>query len=302
MTTLSTPRLAGLAAATAGWLLFATKGVEALARNAPISVQRAMSFTTFRALSQVLTIAVGLALVRALAGTLAPLGLARPEARRVGGVALLAPLVTTLATWIGVGIAMPVLMEELALRGLGASQRNAGALGRELGESSLLLLVLSAVVLPAISEELMFRGGLLATLRQALERLGDGRGARLAAWLVPVAVTAVAFGLSHADVPGGVGLVRIASTTALGLALGVVRVATGSTWCSMAVHMLHNTASIAMLRGAFRGVGGTTMGVPDVLVASALVAAGLGAWVLRRRDEKTDQTMAATSDDEQAPS
>lgn len=288
MTPLPTARLAGLAVATAAWLLFATTGVGALARHAPASVQRAMSFTTFRALSQALTIAVGLGLVRALAGSLAPLGLARPEPRRVAAVALFAPLTTTVATWVGVGLAMPVLIEELALRGLGASQRNAGALGRELGESSIALLVLSAVVLPAISEELIFRGGLLATLRGALARLGDGRGARLAAWLVPVVATALAFGLSHADVPGGVGLVRIASTTALGLALGLVRVATGSTWCSVALHLLHNATSVAMLRGALRGLGGTTLGVPDALVATGVLAAAAGAWALRRRPPVAD--------------
>lgn len=283
VTALSPPRLAGLAAATAGWLLFATKGVDALARHAPISLQRAVSFTTFRALSQLLTIAVGLGLVRLLAGSLSPLGLSRPTPRRLAGAALLQPLTTTLATWIGVGLAMPVLMEELALRGLGASQRNAGALGRELGQSSIAWLVLSAVVLPAISEELMFRGGLLETVRQALARLGDGRGARLAAWLVPTVASAVAFGLSHADVPGGVGLVRVASTTALGLALGGIRVGTGVIWCSMTVHMLHNATSLAMLRGGFRGLGGATLGVPDVVVGAGLVAGAIGAWLLLRR-------------------
>ncbi len=281
MTTLSTSRLVGLAAATAGWWLFATRGIDWLARHAPMSVQRALSFTAFRALSQVLTIAVGLGLVSLLAGSLAPLGLARPAPRRLAGVALLAPLTTTMATWLGVGLAMPVLMQELALRGLGASQRNAGALGRELGESSVAWLVLSAVVLPAVSEELIFRGGLLATLRHALARVGDGRGARLAAWLVPVVATALAFGLSHADLPGGVGLVRIVSTTTLGLVLGLVRVSTGSTWCSMVIHLLHNATSIAMLRGVFRGVGGATLGVPDALVVAGALAAALGAWVLR---------------------
>lgn len=300
MQPLSLPRRAGLAAATAGWLWFATKGVESLARHAPLSLQRSISFATFRAASQLMTIAIGLVLVRLLAGTLEPLALSRPRPKTLAASLLLQPLTTTLATWIGVGIAMPVLMEELALRGLGVSQRNAGALGRELGESSVVLLLLSAVVLPAISEELIFRGGVLGTLRAAMQGLAGGRW-RLATVLVPIVVTALMFGLAHADVPGGVGLVRIVSTTTLGLVLGGVRVATGSTWCSMAIHLLHNATSIAMLRGVFRGVGGTTMGVPDVLIGAAVVATAASLVLARsswrtKQDEPADLSASPSQD------
>ncbi len=108
--------------------------------------------------------------------------------------------------------------------------------------------------LPAICEELLFRGLLLGLLRRA----GVGTVAR-------VGLVALAFGLTHLVWP------RILPTAALGLVLGFVVVRSGSLWLAMGIHAVYNGLVIVAARGD---------GLPEVpawatVLAASLVAAAI---------------------------
>ncbi len=88
------------------------------------------------------------------------------------------------------------------------------------------ILVILLAAVPAVCEELFFRGYALSGLRGAL-----GTGAA-------VAVVAVTFGLHHHSIH------RLAITTGLGLLLGLLVVRGGSIWPAMLAHFLHNGLSV----------------------------------------------------------
>jgi membrane protease YdiL (CAAX protease family) len=90
--------------------------------------------------------------------------------------------------------------------------------------------ILLLTLLPAVCEEVLFRGAILGLLR-------TGR----AAW-VAVVVQAFAFALLHGM------LLRVPPTLALGLLLGFLRIRTRSIWPGVVVHALHNAC--ALLVGA----------------------------------------------------
>lgn len=278
------------------WLLLARYLLPLAAKLSPMSLQQAISWSTFRALSQAATALVGLGLWALLVRP----GLRRllghpPTPRALGAVAMASPLVWVSAVGLALTVAMPTLMEELRTRGPGASRQNAGAFAAELTGSSLLAILVTGVVLAPITEELIFRGALWSAVNALFGRARDGQivvaelgptsGQRLLAWLARgwggTAVAAVVFAWMHADVPGGVGIVRVVSTLCLGLAAGTVRTLSGSLGAAILLHMLHNTLSLGQSRGWFAGLGPNVMGVPAVLLAAA-VAGGVGLALLWR--------------------
>lgn len=92
---------------------------------------------------------------------------------------------------------------------------------------SLLLNVVVIAVLPAILEELVFRGCVLRVLRP----FGDG---------FAVAISAVLFGLMHGNIR------QIPFALIVGLILGWLYVVTNSIWWPMAVHFINNALSVCM--------------------------------------------------------
>jgi len=64
------------------------------------------------------------------------------------------------------------------------------------------------------------------------------------AWLV----TSVAFGALHVGLPGGQGILRVVSTTLIGLGCGLCRLQTGSVWPAIVVHVSCNVLSLAAAR------------------------------------------------------
>jgi membrane protease YdiL (CAAX protease family) len=213
--------------------------------------------------------------------------------------ALASPLVWTSSALIALAVALPTLMEELRTRGPGASRQNAGAFAAELTDSSLLAALLTGVVLAAVSEELLFRGAVWSALDALLartpgapvvhEELGPSTSQRVQAWLVrgwgATLGSGLLFGLMHADMPGGVGIVRVVSTTCLGLAAGAVRTLSGSLAAAVLLHLLHNTFSLGVSRRWFLGLGPVVYGVPALLLLGAVLGGcGLGAlaWLARR--------------------
>ncbi|MEG2097193.1 MAG: oligosaccharide flippase family protein, partial [Pseudoflavonifractor sp.] len=89
------------------------------------------------------------------------------------------------------------------------------------GPLAVLIMLFSLTLLPAILEELLFRGVLL----QPLRRYGDR---------IAVVLSALAFALCHTSLP------QVLNAFLLGLVLGVLTVRTGSLLTSMALHLLYN--------------------------------------------------------------
>jgi sodium transport system permease protein len=121
-------------------------------------------------------------------------------------------------------------------------------------------------LVPAVCEELFFRGFVYAGLR----KLGTWPGLLL---------TALFFGLAHASI------YRLLPTFTLGLLIGVVRWRTGSVFCGMLIHLLNNglLGTLAQKPDLVRLVGlsptGTMAEVPTAV--GTLVMAGALALLWR---------------------
>jgi ABC-2 type transport system permease protein/sodium transport system permease protein len=97
------------------------------------------------------------------------------------------------------------------------------------------LVLFSLAVVPAIGEELFFRGYLLGALR-----------GKLPAWQA-IVLTGAIFGLFHASVGGLITVERIVSSTFLGLMLGWICWRTASVIPGMLLHMLHNGLMVSLI-------------------------------------------------------
>jgi sodium transport system permease protein len=135
--------------------------------------------------------------------------------------------------------------------------------------SPVAILVALAVV-PAVSEELFFRGYLLGALR-----------GRLPGWAAIVA-TGILFGLFHASLGGVIMLDRVLPSSLLGIVLGWVCWQARSAWPGMLLHLLNNSLllSLAYWEDRVTGLGLNASGeshVPLLWLAGAavLTAAGL---------------------------
>ncbi|MFQ5806398.1 MAG: type II CAAX prenyl endopeptidase Rce1 family protein, partial [Phycisphaerae bacterium] len=91
-----------------------------------------------------------------------------------------------------------------------------------------LTLVFFMAVVPALCEELFFRGYALTGLRASLGRAGA------------VVVVAIAFGMAHYSAQ------RLVVSTALGLLLGLLVVQYHSIWPAMILHFMHNAITITV--------------------------------------------------------
>lgn len=95
--------------------------------------------------------------------------------------------------------------------------------------------IMAIVVVPAILEELFFRGLLFRALAG---RTGP---------LVTIGVSAILFGLTHVIFGGVLGLERLGPSTLLGLVLAVVCWRSGSIWPSLIQHVTHNIILMCVL-------------------------------------------------------
>ena len=104
--------------------------------------------------------------------------------------------------------------------------------------------------------------------RRALEIALEGGLATLAC--------AALFGWMHKDLPGGVGIVRVVSTTCLGLASGMVRHATRGVVACVALHAVYNTLVIGAGRKWFATREEPVLeGIPNTLLVLAFVGLAL---------------------------
>ena len=251
-------KLAGIAAL---WLLTGHLLPDVLWRVLPGVVTDALSLPAYGLICQVVTTFFGLAASRlALTRPGEALGAKKPAGWHLALVGILAPAVFVLASFIALEIAEPYLLAELAREGAGASRRNAGAFGKAVTQAPLLVTLVWGAILAAIAEELAFRGALFGAIEKCtLAVIARGEeappGERRATWgagVLAVVVTAAAFGAMHADMKGSVGIVRVASSTCLGLACGSARLATSTVFVPMALHFVYNGISLGLGRGLFR--------------------------------------------------
>ena len=93
--------------------------------------------------------------------------------------------------------------------------------------TSLILNIFVVAVLPALLEEMVYRGFILQTLR----RYGDG---------MAILVSAILFGLMHGNI------LQIPFAFLLGLVMGFLVVQTGNIWLAVALHFTNNTVAVLL--------------------------------------------------------
>ncbi len=131
------------------------------------------------------------------------------------GLGLALPLTWLQSTWLAVPPEVSGLAQQL-----------------DLGQSAWPALFFALALLPAVAEELAFRGVVLSSLQARLSPLSA------------VLLHAVFFGLLHAS------LVRMLPTTALGLVLGLLAVRTRWIVPGLLAHATHNTLIVGLARFA----------------------------------------------------
>lgn len=281
----------------------------------PMSVARHLTLQTYLMIVQVVVTTVGMTLAAIiLRSARRDMGLGLPSGWQASTILLSTPLVFAAASYIAIGIALPTLMAEIARGGAEVSRQNAGDFGRALKQDPVVLTVVWGVVFAPIAEELLFRGALWSSITQLTRRLHRPRPEpqrdSLAAfvqespvvrasravkdWALQGGIATIAaagvFGYMHADMKGGVGIVRVVSTTCLGLACGTARQLTGSVVAAILVHFVFNFLSIGQTR-RWWAVGGFSSwyGVSTLvlLVGSLLGAALFVLWLVRRARSKS---------------
>ncbi|MGC8724849.1 MAG: CPBP family intramembrane glutamic endopeptidase [Acidobacteriota bacterium] len=170
-------------------------------------------------------------------------------ARRVTARALAQALI------LGAGGSLTALALAGALSALPGAKGEEAALRGLLGGFPLAAQLLLFALLPALSEEVLFRGALLSALRS-----WGALPACLASGLL--------FGFFHGSI------LRFAPVALLGAVLAAVVWRTGNLWLAVGCHALHNAAILWVLD---QTVGGAAQEPPTQLLA---VAGGLGLVLL----------------------
>jgi len=98
--------------------------------------------------------------------------------------------------------------------------------------------LLTLAIVPAIGEELFFRGYVLGALR-----------GRLPAWAA-IGLVAIVFGLFHASFMGLIAIERVASSTLLGVALGWLCWTSRSVLPGMLLHTINNAVMLSLVYAA----------------------------------------------------
>lgn len=224
-------------------------------------------------IAQATTLTLGLASAALLLpDPLRTLGFRRPSQLALASPLLLSPALFVVISTLSLQIAMPWLLDEIARGKLHASREGAGELGRAVTQAPLLVTLLWGALFAAIVEELTFRGALWTALREGALRLLPN--AQMAAGISSTLISAALFGFMHADMPGGVGIVRIVAATSLGLICGFARQLTGTLFAPILLHAAHNTLTIIVARQWLDDGSPPLIGV---LPNRLLTLAGLGA-------------------------
>jgi ABC-2 type transport system permease protein/sodium transport system permease protein len=184
------------------------------------------------------------------------LGLSRPAIGSLLGASLLG-----LALW-PIAHEVYLFSKWLGLSVLGREQiSQAEAMLEQLQAMPLWMVLIAMAIVPAVFEELCFRGFLFGALRT---RLADDR---------TLIISALLFGLFHEIlIPG-----RLLASTFMGAALGWVRLRTGSVLPGMLLHATHNSLLLTLAHyEATLAARGWGVEEQEHLPALWLVAAAIG--------------------------
>lgn len=147
-----------------------------------------------------------------------------------------AALLLGLATWPWV-FELVLFANSLGIRGFDPSKvENVESLLAGWREVPLWLIVICLGVVPGICEECFFRGYLFSGLKQHFNAAGT------------ILISAVAFGLFHVVMAGGVTPERIFPSTLMGLLLGYVAWQSKSVLPSMLLHAIHNSTLLVVVQ------------------------------------------------------
>jgi membrane protease YdiL (CAAX protease family) len=144
-------------------------------------------------------------------------------------LALRPPAFRPLLAWTGLFVAVFAVLETIArLLPVGDS-----AFMEKVNASitDLPLFLLGAALMPALFEELLFRGLLFGSLRGVLDKHST------------VAITAGVFTFAHPQYEWYILLLQVLP---LGIFLGYARANTGSTWTGILLHLTNNAASVLL--------------------------------------------------------
>ncbi len=120
------------------------------------------------------------------------------------------------------------------------------------GARPIIVDLLALALVPALAEELLFRGVLFAAVRPRLGATGA------------VVVTAIAFGLYHGST------YRFAPAALGGLLLGVARAASGSLWPALAFHFANNAGVIVAMHLGYESPPASVGPITYAAIATAL--------------------------------
>lgn len=159
------------------------------------------------------------------------------------------------------------------------------------------LLCFAAV--PALCEEVLFRGALLPLLPPAFEPLWRGRRAPRFAAALPVLACALLFGVFHLS------LSKLFPTAVLGLGFGWAALASRSLWAAIAMHFTNNALVVVLTRaGLDESLAGRSEGASLLQLALQLglllptCAVGwLGLRLLRQASQSAGPSVAVADDD-----
>ncbi len=172
-----------------------------------------------------------------------------------------------------------------------------GSFKLQLQETSLWVKLLALAVVPAICEELYFRGYLFTAFRgdtpTGLGEVAPLEKANRRWGPVPTIVaTAVLFGAFHVLVRGSLFWERFLPSTGLGLVLGTLRARSGSVIPGIVMHVLHNS-SVLLLAHFEKQILGTSFGqihgehLPwPILVGAGVLACGGVLWLVGTNDQR----------------
>lgn len=190
--------------------------------------------------------------------------------------------------WLGamlLGLSAGVLVFELTVLGLAWNITTIGEelkqlvarKAAELNEMPVALVLVTLAVVPAMSEEILFRGYLFRALEVRWTPAAT------------ILVTAVAFGLFHTFGLSGLTLERLFPSLVLGILLGLVAYHSGSVWPPMILHALNNSLLLLIARSKDTLVqqgwlSAESEHVPGLWLAAAgaIAVVGLGAVIFPR--------------------
>lgn len=186
---------------------------------------------------------------------------ARPPLRALLGLRPAAPRFYAAAIAIG-ATAWYLNMRLVAL--LPITERDTRGLAQLVDGPALVVALAIFAVLPAVCEEILFRGVLARSLHRAMP---------LAA---AAAVSAVVFSAYHLSIAQAV------PTLTLGFVLAVVALRADSALPTIAAHVLNNTLAIVMSRNAIPALTGGLTAYPSVALVGCAVATGAGIAIALR--------------------